>query len=160
MLIQIVAVGKLKEKYLIDGIAEYVKRMTPYAKLQIVEVAEEKAPERLSAAEEAQVKQREGERILAAIKSDDTHVIALAIEGEPWSSEELARHIAGLGTYGTSQLAFVIGGSLGLSEAVLQRAARRLSFGRITLPHQLMRLVLAEQVYRAYKIMRGEPYHK
>lgn len=160
MLIQIVAVGKLKEKYLIDGIAEYVKRMTPYAKLQIVEVAEEKAPERLSAAEEAQVKQREGERLLAAIKSDDTHVIALAIEGEPWSSEELARHIAGLGTYGTSQLAFVIGGSLGLSEAVLQRAARRLSFGRITLPHQLMRLVLAEQVYRAYKIMRGEPYHK
>lgn len=160
MLIQIVAVGKLKEKYLIDGIAEYVKRMTPYAKLQIVEVAEEKAPERLSAAEEAQVKQREGERLLAAIKSDDTHVIALAIEGEPWSSEELARHIEGLGTYGTSQLAFVIGGSLGLSEAVLQSAARRLSFGRITLPHQLMRLVLAEQVYRAYKIMRGEPYHK
>ncbi|MFK7692324.1 23S rRNA (pseudouridine(1915)-N(3))-methyltransferase RlmH [Paenibacillus sp. HJGM_3] len=160
MLIQIVAVGKLKEKYLMDGIAEYVKRMTPYAKLQIVEVAEEKAPERLSAAEEALVKQREGERLLAAIKSDDTHVIALAIEGEPWSSEELARHIAGLGTYGTSQLAFVIGGSLGLSEAVLQRAARRLSFGRITLPHQLMRLVLAEQVYRAYKIMRGEPYHK
>lgn len=160
LLIQIIAVGKLKEKYLIDGIAEYVKRMTPYAKLQIVEVAEEKAPERLSAAEEAQVKQREGERLLAAIKSDDTHVIALAIEGEAWSSEELARHIDELGTYGRSQLAFVIGGSLGLADAVLQRAARKLSFGRLTLPHQLMRLVLAEQVYRAYKIMRGEPYHK
>ncbi len=160
MFIQIIAVGKLKEKYLVDGIAEYVKRMTPYAKLQIVEVAEEKAPERLSASEEAQVKQREGERILAAIKSDDTHVIALAIEGATWSSEELARHIEQLGTYGTSQLAFIIGGSLGLDYAVLRRAASKLSFGRITLPHQLMRLVLAEQVYRAFKIMRGEPYHK
>jgi len=108
---------------------------------------------------DALVRQREGERILAQIKSD-AYVVALAIDGKPLSSDELARHVEGLATYGRSHVAFVIGGSLGLAPAVLQRAELKLSFGRMTLPHQLMRLVLVEQVYRAFKIMRGEPYHK
>ncbi|WP_019537239.1 23S rRNA (pseudouridine(1915)-N(3))-methyltransferase RlmH [Paenibacillus ginsengihumi] len=159
MHIQIVAVGKLKESYLVQGIAEYTKRLGPYAKLQIIEVPDEKAPESMSAAEEQQVKQREGERLLAHIKSD-AFVIALAIDGKALSSEELAAQLQNLATYGRSQVCFVIGGSLGLDAAVLRRADLKLSFGRMTLPHQLMRLVLAEQVYRAFKIMRGEPYHK
>lgn len=154
MLIQIIGVGKLKEKYLIDGIAEYAKRLTPYLKLQLIEVADEKAPDNLSAAEVVQVKAREGERILAHIKSE-AHVIALAIDGKLWSSEELAAEIDRLGTYGTSHVAFVIGGSHGLSDEVLRRAQQRMSFGRMTLPHQLMRLVLVEQVYRVVKINRG-----
>lgn len=159
MHIQIVAVGKLKESYLVQGIAEYTKRLGPYAKLQITEVPDEKAPESMSAAEEQQVKQREGERLLTHIKSD-AFVIALAIDGKPLSSEELAAQLQDLATYGRSQVCFVIGGSLGLDAAVLRRADLKLSFGRMTLPHQLMRLVLTEQVYRAFKIMRGEPYHK
>jgi len=159
MNIQIIAVGKLKEKYLIDGIKEYSKRLGPHAKLQIHEVADEKVPESLSAAQEEQAKEREGERILALIKPD-THVIALAIDGKLWSSEELAEQIQSLATYGRSQVAFVIGGSLGLSRAVLQRADQKLSFGRLTYPHQLMRLILVEQIYRAFKIIRGEPYHR
>lgn len=159
MNIQIIAVGKLKEKYLIDGIKEYAKRLGPYAKLSIHEVPDEKAPETLSSAQEEQAKEREGERILALIKPD-THVIALAIDGKLWSSEELAEQLGNLATYGRSQVAFVIGGSLGLSQAVLQRADQKLSFGRLTYPHQLMRLILVEQIYRAFKIIRGEPYHK
>ncbi|MCM3702640.1 23S rRNA (pseudouridine(1915)-N(3))-methyltransferase RlmH [Paenibacillus macerans] len=159
MYIQIIAVGKLKEKYLVQGIAEYTKRLTPYVKFQIVEVPDEKAPETMSEAEVLQVKEREGERILAQIKSD-AHVIALAIGGQLWSSEELAAELDQLGTYGTSHVAFVIGGSHGLADGVLSRAQQRLSFGRMTLPHQLMRLVLTEQIYRAVKINRGEPYHK
>jgi len=159
VLIQIVAVGKLKEKYLVQGIAEYAKRLAPYVKFQVVEVPDEKAPETMSEAELIGVKEREGERILAQIKSD-AHVIALAIGGQLWSSEELAGCLDQLGTYGTSHVVFVIGGSLGLADAVLSRAQQRLSFGRMTLPHQLMRLVLTEQIYRAVKINRGEPYHK
>lgn len=159
MQIQIITVGKLKEKYLVQGIAEYAKRIGPYAKLQIKEVAEEKAPDTLSAAEEMQVKQKEGERILAQMKPDD-YVIAMAIEGHMWTSEQLADHLSNLATYGQSHVVFVIGGSLGLSDAVLSRADMSLSFGRITYPHQLLRLVLVEQVYRSFKITRGEPYHK
>lgn len=159
MNIQIVAVGKLKEKYLVEGIAEYTKRLGPYAKLQLQEVPDEKAPDNMSAAEEEQVKVKEGERILALLKPD-THVIALALDGAMWSSEELSSQLDRLGTYGRSSVAFVIGGSNGLSPAVLKRADAKLCFGRMTLPHQLMRLVLVEQVYRAFKIMRGEPYHK
>lgn len=157
--IQMIAVGKLKESYLKQGIAEYVKRLGPYAKLQIVEVPDEKAPESMSAAEEAQVKQREGERILAQLRSD-AYVVALAIEGRLLSSEEFARHVQDLATYGRSSVAFVIGGSLGLAPDVLARADLKLSFGRMTLPHQLMRLVLVEQIYRAFKVMRREPYHR
>ncbi|MEK8128979.1 23S rRNA (pseudouridine(1915)-N(3))-methyltransferase RlmH [Paenibacillus filicis] len=159
MNIQIVSVGKLKESYLVQGIAEYTKRLGPYAKLQLVEVPDERAPESMSAAEEAQVKQREGERILGHVRSD-AFVVALAIDGRQLSSEDLARQLQDLATYGRSHVAFVIGGSLGLAPEVLSRADLKLSFGRMTLPHQLMRLVLVEQVYRAFKIMRGEPYHK
>lgn len=159
MQIQIIAVGKLKEKYFTDGIAEYSKRLTPYAKLTITEIAEEKAPERMSESEEQQVRQKEGERILAALRPD-THVIVMAIGGHMWSSEELADQLDRLGTYGKSHVTFIIGGSIGLSDDVLKRADAKLSFGRITYPHQLIRLVLVEQVYRAFKIMRGEKYHK
>ncbi|MED5018242.1 23S rRNA (pseudouridine(1915)-N(3))-methyltransferase RlmH [Paenibacillus chibensis] len=159
MLIQLIGVGKLKEKYLVQGIQEYAKRLTPYIKFQVIEVADEKAPDTLSEAEVSIVKEREGERILAHVK-ESAHVIALAIGGQLWSSEELAAELDKLGTYGTSHVVFVIGGSHGLSDAVLRRAQQRLSFGRMTLPHQLMRLVLTEQIYRAVKINRGEPYHK
>lgn len=159
MLIQIIAVGKLKEKFLVQGIQEYAKRLNPYIKFQMVEVADEKAPDTLSEAEVSIVKEREGERILAHVK-ESAHVIALAIGGQLWSSEELAAELDRLGTYGSSHVAFVIGGSHGLSDSVLRRAQQKLSFGRMTLPHQLMRLVLTEQIYRAVKINRGEPYHK
>jgi 23S rRNA (pseudouridine1915-N3)-methyltransferase len=157
--ISIICVGKLKEKYLKQGIAEYVKRLSSYAKVEIIEVPDEKAPENLSDQEMEQVKQKEGERILAKI-SDDTYVIALAIEGKMKSSEELAESLDKLATYGKSKIAFVIGGSLGLSKQVMQRANEALSFSKMTFPHQLMRLILLEQVYRAFRINRGEPYHK
>lgn len=159
MHIQIAAVGKLKEKYLQQGIAEYAKRLGPYVKLKIAEVPDEKAPETMSPAEEALVREREGERLLAQIRPD-AHVVALALDGELWSSEELAHQLDQLAVYGRSHVAFVIGGSTGLSPAVLTRAQQKLSFGRMTLPHQLMRLVLVEQIYRAVKINRREPYHK
>jgi 23S rRNA (pseudouridine1915-N3)-methyltransferase len=159
MNIQIVAVGKLKEKYLVQGIEEYTKRLGPYAKLQMSEVADEKAPESMSAAEERNVRDKEGERILAQLNTD-SYVIALTLDGQAWSSEQLASKLSELGTYGQSKVCFVIGGSLGLSDRLLQRADMKLSFGRMTYPHQLMRLILVEQVYRAFKIMRGEPYHK
>ncbi|MEK3884292.1 23S rRNA (pseudouridine(1915)-N(3))-methyltransferase RlmH [Paenibacillus sp. PL2-23] len=159
MHIQIATVGKLKEKYLVLGIAEYAKRLGPYVKLTLTEVPDEKAPETMSPAEEMIVREREGERLLAQLKPD-AHVIALAIEGELWSSEDLADQLDKLATYGRSHVAFVIGGSNGLAPVVLKRAQQKLSFGRMTLPHQLMRLVLVEQIYRAVKINRGEPYHK
>lgn len=159
MNISIVTVGKLKEKYLKLGIDEYLKRLGSYAKVEIIEVPDEKAPEELSETEMIQVKQKEGERILAKI-GPDTHVIALAINGKLKSSEELADTLDKLATYGKSKIAFVIGGSLGLSDEVVKRSDEQLSFSRMTFPHQLMRLILVEQVYRAYRINRGEPYHK
>lgn len=157
--ITIVTIGKLKEKYLIQGINEYLKRLTAYAKVDIIELADEKAPENLSETEMEQVKQKEGERILAKL-SDDVHVVALAIEGKMKSSEQLASDIENLATYGKSKIAFVIGGSLGLSKGVMKRANDTLSFSKMTFPHQLMRLILVEQVYRAFRIIRNEPYHK
>jgi 23S rRNA (pseudouridine1915-N3)-methyltransferase len=157
--ISIVTVGKLKEKYLKQGIEEYLKRLGSYAKIDVVEVPDEKAPEELSETEMVQVKQKEGERILAKIGLD-TYVIALAINGKLKSSEELADTIDKLATYGKSKIAFVIGGSLGLSDEVLKRSDEQLSFSKMTFPHQLMRLILVEQVYRAFRINRGEPYHK
>ncbi|MFE8697675.1 23S rRNA (pseudouridine(1915)-N(3))-methyltransferase RlmH [Cytobacillus sp. FJAT-53684] len=159
MNISIITVGKLKEKYLKQGIDEYLKRLSSYAKIEIIEVPDEKAPEELSETEMIQVKQKEGERILSKIHPD-AHVIALAIEGKLKTSEELADGLDKLATYGKSKVAFVIGGSLGLSAEVLQRSNEKLSFSRMTFPHQLMRLILVEQVYRAFRIMRGEPYHK
>ncbi|MEM5007302.1 23S rRNA (pseudouridine(1915)-N(3))-methyltransferase RlmH [Priestia megaterium] len=159
MNISIITIGKLKEKYLKQGIQEYLKRLSSYAKVEIIELADEKAPENLSESEMEQVKQKEGERILAKI-SDDTHVIALAINGKQKSSEELAKEIDSLATYGKSKIAFIIGGSLGLSSEVMKRSNAALSFSKMTFPHQLMRLVLVEQIYRAFRIIRNEPYHK
>ncbi|WP_085994546.1 23S rRNA (pseudouridine(1915)-N(3))-methyltransferase RlmH [Oceanobacillus senegalensis] len=159
MKITIVSVGKLKEKYLKQGIQEYLKRLTPYAKVEIKEVADEKAPENLSEAEMHNVKLKEGERILSHIRSD-TYVITLEIQGKMLSSEQLASKLDKLATYGKSKVAFVIGGSLGISEAVQQRSDMAISFSKMTFPHQLMRLILLEQVYRGFKINRNEPYHK
>lgn len=159
MNITIVSVGKLKEKYLKMGIEEYVKRLGGYAKIDLIEVPDEKAPEQLSDAEMEIVKKKEGERILSKI-GPDTYVIALAINGKMKSSEEMAADIESLMTYGKSKIAFVIGGSLGLHDDVLKRADEKQSFGKMTLPHQLMKLVLVEQIYRSFRIMKGEPYHK
>ena len=159
MNISIISIGKLKEKYLKQGIDEYLKRLSSYAKIEIMELPDEKAPENLSDAEMLMVKEKEGIRILEKI-SEDTHVIALAIEGKMKSSEDLAKDLDRLATYGKSKIAFVIGGSLGLSSEVLQRADEKLSFSKMTFPHQMMKLILLEQVYRAFRINRGEPYHK
>lgn len=159
MKITLVTVGKIKEKFYTDAIAEYRKRLSRYCKLDIVQVADEKTPDKASEAEERQIKEKEGERILAQIR-DSAYVIALAIEGKQLSSEELADKLSQLGISGKSELVFVIGGSLGLSEAVMRRADYALSFSRMTFPHQLMRVVLLEQIYRGFRINAGEPYHK
>jgi 23S rRNA (pseudouridine1915-N3)-methyltransferase len=159
MNIKIVTVGKLKEKYLIQGINEYVKRLGAYCKIQLVEVPDEKAPESMSEAEMLQVKEKEGKKILAKIK-DQEYVFALAIEGKNPTSEAFAQQIEQLGIQGKSQLVFVIGGSLGLSQEVMQRSNSQISFGKMTFPHQLMKLILVEQIYRAYRINTGAPYHK
>lgn len=159
MNITIVTVGKLKEKYLKQGIAEYVKRLGAYASIKEVEVPDEKAPENLSEAQMEEIKNKEGERILAKLQPD-THVITLEIKGRQLTSEQLAKDLDQLATHGKSKIAFVIGGSLGLSEAVMKRSNYALSFSKMTLPHQLMRLVLIEQIYRSFRINRGEPYHK
>ena len=159
MRITLVAVGKIKEKYLTMGIEEYAKRLSRYCKLDIIELPDEKTPDNASPAEELQIKKREGERILKNIK-DGAYVIALAIEGKQISSTDLADKIQSLGVNGESHLVFVIGGSLGLDDAVIKRADYLLSFSKMTFPHQLMRMVLLEQVYRGYRIINGEPYHK
>lgn len=159
MKITVVTVGKIKEKFYTEALAEYAKRLSRYCKLEIVQVADEKTPDKASELEEQQIKKREGERILAQIK-DGAYVIALAIEGKMLDSEELAKKIEQLGVGGTSQIVFVIGGSLGLSDAVLKRADYKLSFSKMTFPHQLMRVILLEQIYRSYRIIAGEPYHK
>lgn len=157
--IKVIGVGKLKEKYFKAGITEYAKRLGRFCKFEIVEVPDEKAPESLSQAEMDEVMAKEGERILSKIK-DREYVFTLAIKGKERTSEEFAKEINQLTTYGHSDITFVIGGSLGLSPAVLKRADTQISFGRFTLPHQLMRLVLTEQIYRAFTIINGLPYHK
>lgn len=159
MNITIITVGKLKEKYLKQGMEEYTKRLNSYAKMQLIEVADEKAPETLSDADMEIVKKKEANRILAKI-APDMHVIALAIDGKMKTSEQFAADLESLMTYGKSKIAFVIGGSLGLHDSVLQRADEKLSFSKMTFPHQLMKLVLLEQVYRGFRIIKGEPYHK
>ncbi len=159
MKITLITVGKLKEKYWQDAIAEYSKRLSRYCKLEMVQVQDEKTPDGASPALEQQIKEREGERILEKLRPD-TFVIALAIKGHMLDSEELAEKIEKLGVRGVSQIAFVIGGSLGLSDAVLSRADYQLSFSRMTFPHQLMRVVLLEQIYRSFRIINKEPYHK
>lgn len=159
MKITIIAVGKIKEKYLTMGIAEYVKRLSRYCNLEIVELADEKTPDQASAAMEEAIKKKEGERILKALK-DDSYAIALALEGRMLSSEEFADKINQLGISGSSHITFIIGGSLGLADDVMKRADFKLSFSKMTFPHQLMRMFLAEQIYRAYRINHNQPYHK
>ena len=159
MKITIVAVGRIKEKFFADAIGEYGKRLGRYCKLEIVQVADEKTPDRAGEALERQIREKEGKRILAQIR-EGAYVIALAIQGKMLDSQELASRIKRLGCGGQSHLVFVIGGSLGLSEAVLERADEQLSFSRMTFPHQLMRVILMEQIYRSYRILSGEPYHK
>ena len=159
MNITLITVGKIKEKYYRDAIAEYAKRLSRYCKLDIIEVADEKTPDKASEVVEEQIKQKEADRILKNIK-DDTYCIALAIEGKKMDSVTMARHVEQLGLMGKSILAFVIGGSLGLHKSVLQRADEKLSFSDMTFPHQLMRVILLEQIYRCYRIINGEPYHK
>ena len=159
MRITVVCVGKIKEKFYTQAVDEYSKRLSRYCKLDIVELPDEKTPDNASDVVNEQIKNKEGERILSAIK-DDAYVCALAIEGKQLSSTELADKINKLGISGKSSIAFVIGGSLGLDGRVLSRADYKLSFSPMTFPHQLMRVILLEQVYRSYRIIAGEPYHK
>ena len=159
MKITIITVGKVKESYFRGAIEEYSKRLSKYCKLDIAEVADEKTPDKASETEEAQIKAKEAERIMKHIR-DDAYVIALAIEGKQLDSVELADKIESLGVQGKSHIQFVIGGSLGLHSSVLSRADYKLSFSKMTFPHQLMRVILLEQIYRAYRIINREPYHK
>ena len=159
MNIDIVCVGKVKERYLRDAIDEYSKRLSRFAKVDVIEVADEKTPEHASDTLNAQIKEKEGERILKHLR-DGAFVVALAIEGDQLTSEQLAARIAQWGLHGVSHLQFVIGGSLGLDPRVLRRANMPLSFSKMTFPHQLMRVILLEQIYRAFKINAHEPYHK
>ena len=159
MEIKIVTVGKLKEKYLKDGIEEYSKRISRFATVEMIELADEKTPDRASDSENEKILELEGNRIISKI-GDREFVIVLAIEGKTLSSEEFSKQLEQASINGYSTLTFVIGGSLGLSPQVKKRANLFLSFGRLTLPHQLMRLVLTEQIYRAFTIQQGSPYHK
>ena len=159
MKIKIVTVGKLKEKYLKDGIAEYAKRISRFATVEMIELADEKTPDRASDSENAKILDVEGNRILSKI-GEREFVVVLAIEGKTLSSEEFSKQLEQASINGSSTLTFVIGGSLGLSKEVKKRANLSVSFGRLTLPHQLMRLVLIEQIYRAFTIQQGSPYHK
>lgn len=159
MKITVLCVGKIKEKYFTGGIAEYAKRLSRYCKLEIIEVPDEKTPDQASENEEKQIKEKEGDRILKHIK-DDVYVMALAIDGKQLDSVEFSQKIEQLGVNGVSHILFIIGGSLGLDKRVLERADYKISFSKMTFPHQMMRMVLLEQVYRGYRIMKGEPYHK
>lgn len=159
MKITLITVGKLKEKYLKDAISEYSKRLSKYCKLEMIEVADEKTPDQASDIVENSIRDKEGERILKYVK-DDAYVITLEICGKMLSSEELAQKIEMLGVQGTSHICLIIGGSIGLGEKVLERSDFALSFSKMTFPHQLMRVILLEQIYRSYRIINGEPYHK
>jgi 23S rRNA (pseudouridine1915-N3)-methyltransferase len=159
MTITIITVGKLKEKYLKDAIDEYSKRLSRYCKLDIIELPDEKTPDNASEKEELAIKEKEGQAILNKIK-DNMFVIAMDLGGKQLASEEFASYIDNLGVTGNSNIAFVIGGSLGISKSVLARANYKLCFSKMTFPHQLFRVMLLEQIYRGFRIMKGEPYHK
>lgn len=159
MKIQICCVGKIKEDYFNGAIREYGKRLSRYCKLEITEVADEKTPDGASPALEEQIKEREAERLLKVLK-EDAFVCVLAIDGKMLDSVELSQTMERLAIGGNSHIQFVIGGSLGLHDSVLKRADMKLSFSKMTFPHQLMRVILLEQIYRAYRILRKEPYHK
>ena len=157
--ISVACVGRIKEKYLIDGLKEYEKRLSGYCRFSWLEVADEKTPEDASEAEEANIRRIEGDRLLKKIPQD-AYVIALTIDGKGRNSLDFSSHLDRLAVTGVSHVVFVIGGSIGLSEEVVARAKETLSFSAMTFPHQLMRLILAEQLYRAFRISRNEPYHK
>lgn len=159
MKITLITLGKIKEKYLKDAIAEYSKRLSRYCKLEIVEVADEKTPDNASDTVEDAIRDKEGERILKYIK-EDAYVITLEIAGKMLTSEEMAEKIDKLGVQGTSHIIFIIGGSIGLGREILKRSDYALSFSKMTFPHQLMRVILLEQIYRSYRIINHEPYHK
>ena len=163
MKVTILCAGKIKENYLAEGIAEYKKRISRYAELSIEQVQDEKTPDKASEKTEEIIKRMEGQRMLGCLKrlkGDNSYVMALAIDGKAYDSEEFSKKISDLTTEGKSHIIFIIGGSLGLSDEVLKESDLKLSFGRLTFPHQLMRLILVEQIYRAFKIKTGEPYHK
>lgn len=159
MKITLITVGKIKEKYLRDAIAEYSKRLSRYCKLEIIEVADEKTPDHASDVMGNTIRDKEAERIMKYVK-EDAYVITLEINGKLISSEELSAKINQLGIQGTSHIIFIIGGSIGLGKEVLARSDYALSFSKMTFPHQLMRVILLEQIYRSYRIINGEPYHK
>ena len=158
MNINIVVVGSIKEKFYREAIEEYAKRLSRYAKLSITEVKDEKTPANASVSEEDKIKQIEAERIL--LKLNNSYVVTLAIDGKKYTSESFAKRMENYDILSKGNLTFVIGGSLGLHESVLKRADERLSFSDMTFPHQLMRVILLEQIYRAYRIRNNEPYHK
>lgn len=159
MEIRILSVGKIKEKYLTAGIQEYAKRLSRYCKLNFIQVPDEKTPDKASDSLNNQIKNTEGGRLLKNIREQD-YVIALALDGKMLDSVELSKKLGQLGVEGKSSIVFVIGGSLGLSDQVLNRADFKLSFSRMTFPHQLMQMILLEQIYRGYRILNNEPYHK
>lgn len=159
MKITILCVGKIKEDFYRKAIMEYTKRLSRYCKLDIIETADEKTAESASETEQEKIKEREGERLIKNIR-EDAYVIALALDGTERDSVNLSKHVEQLGIRGNSHIAFVIGGSLGLSNEVLRRADETLCFSKMTFPHQLMRVILLEQVYRSYRIIHNEPYHK
>ncbi|MBQ7956171.1 MAG: 23S rRNA (pseudouridine(1915)-N(3))-methyltransferase RlmH [Lachnospiraceae bacterium] len=159
MKIDIVCVGKVKEKFYRDAVDEYAKRLSKYCKFEIIEVDDEKTPDKASETVEEQIKQKEAQRILSKLK-DDSFVITLEILGKKLDSPNFAKLIDSVGQNGKSHIQFVIGGSLGLHESVSKRADRKISFSDMTFPHQLMRVILSEQIYRGYRIINGEPYHK
>lgn len=157
--IYVISVGKIKEKFLREAVDEYKKRLSRYCKIEIIEVPDEKTPDNASEKEEDLIKEKEGQQILKHI-SDKMYVITLEIDGKQLSSEELAAKIKELSVKGESNVAFVIGGSLGLAKSVRQRSNMKLSFSKMTFPHQLFRVMLLEQIYRGFRIIGGEPYHK
>lgn len=159
MKITILCVGKIKEKFYRDAIFEYEKRLSRYCKLEIIEVADEKTPDQAGHSLEQQIKKKEAERMEKYLK-EGAFICALAIEGKQLDSVEFSEKIERLGTGGISHIIFLIGGSLGMTDALLERADMKLSFSKMTFPHQLMRVILLEQIYRAYRIMNKEPYHK
>lgn len=159
MKITVIAVGKIKEKYYRDAVAEYAKRLSKYCRFEVVEVEDEKTPDKAGEALEEQIREKEAERILRQIKPD-AYVVTLEIGGKKTDSVAFARQMERLATYGQSHIQFIIGGSLGLHKKVSERADEKLSFSDLTFPHQLMRVILSEQIYRGYRIINGEPYHK
>lgn len=159
MKIRILCVGKIKEKYFTDAVKEYRKRLSRYCTLEIEEVSDEKTPEGASSHEEDLIREKEGRRLQEHMREGD-YVIALTLPGKKYTSEALSKHFESLMNRGKSTIDLVIGGSLGLSPEVIRRADEEISFSDLTFPHQLMRVILLEQVYRSFKIMRHEPYHK